>query len=121
MKTAYTFEHYPKDEKYYLIFKGDFRAGSQFEIDRIKIESIAKKALESHVVVFNLTDVAFWDAETMTFIKSIVTTLNSSIPRAGIVGKKKEYIYNRLVEKFGEIKKPIIWEENEADLLAQLK
>jgi len=120
MKTNYTFTPTPKDEKYYLTFSGDLRSGSQFEGDRSKIESLAKKALESHIVIIDLNGVVFWDTETMNFIKSLLTNLNSRQTRAGIVGKKDSYIFNRFTEKFGTIAKPIIWAESETELLSQL-
>ncbi len=121
MTTPYTFEPSPKDEKFYMIFKGDFRSGSHFESERSKIETTAKKAIESHIVVFDILNVEFWDTETMNFLKSLITTLNSKRLRAGIIGKKDGYIFNRFVEKFGKIEKPIIWAESEADLLKLLK
>lgn len=110
-----------KGPVFVIKLKGDFRSGIYFENEKKIITSSSKKQAESNLVLFDLSEMIYWDTETMNFLNDLLKELNLKHHRAGILSKKDTYIGDRFYEKFGDNRGKEIWFETKEHFLNSIK
>lgn len=86
-----------------------------------ELPSLEKRAV-SGLIIFDLTELTYWDTMGITLLIPVVNRINTRIKkRAGLIGPTDTVVYEAAKDKFGAVgTDDIPWEKTEDDLIRKL-